>query len=53
MLEEEETWGFFASGTPVRPNTIGLTLVELVKRKEKCSLVYGLDALNDSPVLND
>nr|MDO8132734.1 tRNA (N6-threonylcarbamoyladenosine(37)-N6)-methyltransferase TrmO [Candidatus Njordarchaeum guaymaensis] len=44
--------GIFATRAPVRPNPIGLTLVELVKREENVLLVRGLDALNDTPVLD-
>ena len=44
--------GVFATRAPVRPNPIGLTLVELVKRKENVLWVCGLDALNDTPVLD-
>jgi len=44
--------GIFATRAPVRPNPIGLTLVELVKRKQNVLWVRGLDALNDTPVLD-
>jgi len=44
--------GIFATRTPIRPNPIGLTLVELVKHEENVLLVRGLDALNDTPVLD-
>lgn len=44
--------GIFATRAPVRPNPIGLTLVELVKRKKDVLLVRGLDALDDTPVLD-
>ncbi len=44
--------GIFATRAPIRPNPIGLTLVELVKREENVLLVRGLDALNNSPVLD-
>ena len=44
--------GIFATRAPVRPNPIGLTLVELVKRKENVLWVRGLDALNNTPVLD-
>jgi len=44
--------GIFATRAPIRPNPIGLTLVELVKHEENVLLVRGLDALNDTPVLD-
>ena len=43
--------GILATRTPIHPNPIGLTLVELVKREENVLWVRGLDALNDTPVL--
>ena len=44
--------GIFATRAPIRPNPIGLTLVELVKREKNVLWVRGLDALNDTPVLD-
>jgi tRNA-Thr(GGU) m(6)t(6)A37 methyltransferase TsaA len=44
--------GVFACRGPIRPNPIGLTLVELVKRKENTLWVRGLDALDGTPVLD-
>jgi tRNA-Thr(GGU) m(6)t(6)A37 methyltransferase TsaA len=44
--------GIFATRAPVRPNPIGLTLVELVKREGNVLWVRGLDALDDTPVLD-
>jgi tRNA-Thr(GGU) m(6)t(6)A37 methyltransferase TsaA len=44
--------GVFACRGPIRPNPIGLTLVELVKREDNVLLVKGLDALNNTPVLD-
>lgn len=44
--------GIFATRAPIHPNPIGLTLVELVKREENVLWVRGLDALNDTPVLD-
>ncbi len=44
--------GVFACRSPSRPNPIGLCLVELLK-VEGCDLtVKGLDALEDSPVID-
>jgi tRNA-Thr(GGU) m(6)t(6)A37 methyltransferase TsaA len=44
--------GVFACRGPVRPNPIGLTVVELVKREENALWVRGLDALDSTPVLD-
>jgi len=44
--------GIFATRAPIRPNPIGLTLVELMKHEGNVLLVRGLDALNNTPVLD-
>jgi len=44
--------GIFATRTPNRPNPIGLTLVELVKREKYILWVKGLDAFDGTPVLD-
>jgi tRNA-Thr(GGU) m(6)t(6)A37 methyltransferase TsaA len=44
--------GVFACRGPIRPNPIGLTLVELVKREENVLWVRGLDAFDSTPVLD-
>jgi len=44
--------GVFATRTAFRPNPIGLTLVELLERRENILFVKGLDALDDTPVLD-
>ena len=44
--------GIFATRAPVRPNPIGLTLVELLERRENVLLVKGLDAFHGTPVLD-
>jgi len=44
--------GVFATRTAFRPNPIGLTLVELLKRKDNVLVVRGLDALDGTPVLD-
>ena len=44
--------GVFATRAPIRPNPIGLTLVELVKHKENVLWVKGLDAYDGTPVLD-
>jgi tRNA-Thr(GGU) m(6)t(6)A37 methyltransferase TsaA len=44
--------GVFACRGPIRPNPIGLTVVELVKREENVLWVKGLDAIDGTPVLD-
>jgi tRNA-Thr(GGU) m(6)t(6)A37 methyltransferase TsaA len=44
--------GVFACRGPIRPNPIGLTVVELVKHEENVLWVRGLDALDSTPVLD-
>jgi tRNA-Thr(GGU) m(6)t(6)A37 methyltransferase TsaA len=44
--------GLFATRTPIRPNPVGLALVELLKRRENVLVVQGLDAFDGTPVLD-
>lgn len=44
--------GVFATRSAFRPNPIGLTLVELVERRQNILIVKGLDALDGTPVLD-
>jgi tRNA-Thr(GGU) m(6)t(6)A37 methyltransferase TsaA len=44
--------GIFATRTAFRPNPIGLTLVELIKREDNVLVVRGLDALDGTPILD-
>ncbi|MGD8506938.1 MAG: tRNA (N6-threonylcarbamoyladenosine(37)-N6)-methyltransferase TrmO [Candidatus Bathyarchaeota archaeon] len=44
--------GIFATRSPQRPNPIGLTLVQLVERKQNILVVKGLDAYDETPVLD-
>lgn len=44
--------GVFASRSPRRPNPIGLTVVELVKREGRNLHVRGVDMLDGTPVLD-
>ena len=46
------TVGIFATRAPVRPNPIGLTLAELMKREGNVLVVKGVDALDGTPVLD-
>jgi len=44
--------GVFLTRTQYRPNPIGLTLVQLLKKKKNILEVRGLDAMNGTPVLD-
>jgi tRNA-Thr(GGU) m(6)t(6)A37 methyltransferase TsaA len=44
--------GIFATRTNLRPNPVGLTLVELVKAEGNVLTVRGLDAFDGTPVLD-
>lgn len=44
--------GVFATRAPVRPNPIGYTVCELVNREGNTLRVKGLDALNETPVID-
>lgn len=48
----ERPTGVLATRAPARPNPIGLTLVELIKREENVLYVRGLDAYDGTPVLD-
>ena len=44
--------GVFATRSALRPNPIGLTVVELLERRGNVLVVRGLDALDGTPVLD-
>jgi tRNA-Thr(GGU) m(6)t(6)A37 methyltransferase TsaA len=44
--------GVFAARSPIHPNPLGLTLVELVKREGNVLSVRGLDAYDGTPVVD-
>ncbi|NYB53111.1 MAG: tRNA (N6-threonylcarbamoyladenosine(37)-N6)-methyltransferase TrmO [Methanobacteriaceae archaeon] len=47
-----EKRGLFSTRAPVRPNPLGLCIVELVKKEGNKLTVRWLDALDQSPVLD-
>jgi tRNA-Thr(GGU) m(6)t(6)A37 methyltransferase TsaA len=51
-LHGHDDLGVLAARSPIHPNPIGLTLVELVKREGNVLWVRGLDALDGTPVLD-
>jgi tRNA-Thr(GGU) m(6)t(6)A37 methyltransferase TsaA len=44
--------GVFATRSPLRPNHIGLSIVELLKREENELTVKGIDILDGTPLLD-
>jgi tRNA-Thr(GGU) m(6)t(6)A37 methyltransferase TsaA len=44
--------GVLAARSPMHPNPLGLTLVELVRREDNVLWVRGLDAYDGTPVLD-
>lgn len=51
-LMEMPLKGIFATRSPVRPNPICKTTVRLVEKKGSILFVEGLDAINDTPVID-
>lgn len=51
-LDEEVPHGVFASRSPRRPNPIGLSVVELLRREGPRLFVRGLDMLDGTPILD-
>ena len=50
--EELPLVGLFATRSPIRPNSIGQTLVRLIKREGNILTVEGLDAIDGTPVID-
>ena len=51
-IQDSKPVGILATRAPIHPNPIGLTLVELIKRDDNILWVKGLDALDNTPVLD-
>jgi len=51
-LKEVPSVGVFCLDSPIRPNPIGLSVVRLLSRKGRILHVRGIDALNETPVLD-
>jgi tRNA-Thr(GGU) m(6)t(6)A37 methyltransferase TsaA len=49
---DDRPHGVFASRSPYRPNPIGLTVVELVRREGRMLHLRGVDMLDGTPVLD-
>ncbi len=51
-IEEIPLVGVFALDSPTRPNSIGLSLVRLLRREEGKLFVLGLDLFDGTPILD-
>jgi tRNA-Thr(GGU) m(6)t(6)A37 methyltransferase TsaA len=49
---DNRTHGVFATRSPRRPNPIGLTVVELLRREGRILQVRGVDMLDSTPILD-
>jgi tRNA-Thr(GGU) m(6)t(6)A37 methyltransferase TsaA len=49
---DNQVHGVFATRSPRRPNPIGLTVVELLRREGPLLQVRGLDMLDETPILD-
>jgi tRNA-Thr(GGU) m(6)t(6)A37 methyltransferase TsaA len=49
---DDESHGIFATRHPCRPNSIGMSIVKLVKRENNVLIVEGIDVLNMTPLLD-
>jgi tRNA-Thr(GGU) m(6)t(6)A37 methyltransferase TsaA len=49
---DDRPHGVFATRSPRRPNPIGLTVVELLRRENERLHVRGVDMLNGTPILD-
>jgi tRNA-Thr(GGU) m(6)t(6)A37 methyltransferase TsaA len=51
-LHHRDGEGVFAARSPIHPNPLGLTLLELIKREGNVLWVRGLDAYDGTPVVD-
>ncbi|MBU0497064.1 MAG: tRNA (N6-threonylcarbamoyladenosine(37)-N6)-methyltransferase TrmO [Candidatus Thermoplasmatota archaeon] len=49
---EQTPHGLFATRSPHRPNPIGYSVVTIISRNKNRLLVTGLDAINETPVID-
>ena len=49
---DDQPRGVFATRSPLRPNHIGLSIVELVKREGNELVIRGVDVLDGTPLLD-
>jgi len=49
---DETPRGLFATRAPKRPSGIGLSIVEIIKIEDNKIFFYGVDMLNNTPLLD-
>jgi tRNA (adenine37-N6)-methyltransferase len=49
---DDHLHGIFSTRSPIRPNSIGLSVLELLERDGNCLLTRGADMLNGTPLLD-
>ncbi|NTW69607.1 MAG: tRNA (N6-threonylcarbamoyladenosine(37)-N6)-methyltransferase TrmO [Chlorobiaceae bacterium] len=49
---DDEPHGIYASRHPCRPNSIGLSIVKLIRRENNILIVEGVDMLDNTPLLD-
>ncbi len=49
---DDRLHGLFATRYPARPNPIGLSIVELIKRRDNILEISGVDVLDGTPLLD-
>ena len=49
---DDEPHGIYASRHPCRPNSIGMSIVQLIKRDENELTIMGVDVLDGTPLLD-
>ncbi len=49
---DDRLHGLFATRYPARPNPVGLSIVELIQRRDKILEIRGVDVLDGTPLLD-
>ncbi len=49
---DDKKRGLFSTRAPKRPNPIGLSIVQLIKREENKIFIKGIDVLNGTPLID-
>ena len=49
---DDNPHGIYASRHPCRPNSIGLSIVELIERRDNVLKIKGVDMLDETPLLD-
>lgn len=49
---DDREHGIFATRSPSRPNPIGISIVELIKKEDSVLFIQGIDMLDGTPVID-